>query len=113
MGRPATYASVYNAVFALRDTTRINRWLHGRLTRGKPEQRGIIGAHVVRLARTQRLGRAVEPSTLALARRSVRLRQLAGLCRLRRLQRRVVAFLWRPGGALFLRHVPHEFVESG
>ena len=60
--------------------------------------------HVVTLARTQTLGRALRPETLALVHAHRRGAQIGAVAlHLRPLQRRILQHLWRPGGALASR----------
>lgn len=102
------YASVYERRASREPLHEFNAWLVKRL-RGDLHtlcERLQWSTHILTMARTQALGRTIDRRTIESATQTRRLCQLGQLLRLRWLQRRIVAFLWRPGGPLFHRHVP-------
>lgn len=106
-----SYAHVYNKLYTLGSATARDAWLRRRLAHKRVAVRARVSEHVMRLALTQaRASYMVSPDALDLARREARLGQLARLVALRRIQRRVVRYLWRPGGALYERHIPCDLV---
>ena len=111
--RSITYARVYDGIFHSGSGVRVNAWACARMRRARTIRTRLgWSSHVLTVARTQEVGRKLWPETLALARRQQRMCELAQAMAVRKLQRRLVEHLWRPGGALFLRDMPNDFITS-
>lgn len=101
--RRCTYATTYNTCFEL-DRSRLNKWVQRRLLYGERlSTRVRFCTHIDTLARTQNMSHKLSHDTHTLIQRMKRVLQAAIMLHLRRLQRRILHHLWRPGGTLMIQ----------
>lgn len=106
-----SYAFLYNG--AVLRGERLDSWIRTRIKGAKDTaSRYYVSRHVLTLARTQTLGAKLDHTTIEMARRVHRLCIIRRNILLRRCQRRVIEYLWRPGGKLDLRHRPYEMLSA-
>ena len=100
-----SYASIYNAAYRRRGLT-VDSWVCRVLRRRRPVPKleQVIG-HLWTMRRTQSIGRSMTGSAEEALRRAERLVFLAKMMSLRKLQRCIGRYLWRPGGPLAARHL--------
>lgn len=115
MYRRRSYSYVYNSVYdRLRSKQALNSWvldgLDLRMLRDVAS-RYYFSKHVLTIGATQRLGKSLHEATLRRAARVHRLSTLGRTMLLRRLQCRIIRYLWRPKGRLFHIHTPACFVH--
>ena len=127
---PLTYASVYNRAYhALhRHPARerafhedpcahaLDAWMRRRLqtllrSSTPLSIRVQFTTHIKTLLRTQAIGqKRLATDTLHLLRVADGTNTFATLFHVRRLQHRILRYLWRPHGPLMQRHIPHDLV---
>ena len=100
-----TYAHVYNGIFKTSASHQnVNAWIADRIRRTTTLRTRMLWIqHMRTIVVTQAIGRNLGQPTTDLLDRCSRLCRVGKLIVLRKLQRRIVQHLWRPGGVLFLR----------
>lgn len=106
-----TYAQLYNKAYGLKKKDKLNEWLCRCLYKSHNfASKFHTSKNILKCASTQLLGAKLTAATVEHARITHGLCVLKQKMLLRRLQARLVRYLWRPGGPLFLRHLPMEFL---
>jgi hypothetical protein len=109
------YHDVYRRVYALMTPERRNAHvIHAtramQIRKVPLRPRMDFARHIQTLARTQTIGGDLTGATLAAVDRMRRLAHIGACVKLRRLQMRIMQWLWRPNGPLMLAHVPRDLV---
>jgi hypothetical protein len=109
-----TYSYLYNGAFRhQKKRATLNDWICTRFTKAKDfTSRFLISKHILTLAHTQTLGGKLDQTTVESARAINRLCVLGHLISLRRLQRQIIKYLWRPNGVLYHRYCPREMLRT-
>lgn len=102
---PPRYARVYADAYLAYRRKDMAGWIRRTIRRSRAVATRIAwSTHMLTVARTQSIAAPLPPPTLRLLQEERRLAQLCWIItRLRPLQRRILDFLWRPGGAMARR----------
>ena len=111
-GTRTCYATLYNAAYMARERRKdINPILRKRLTQARKFATLRKTSWIIlKISQTQSIGHWIRPELVDRARRVHKTCLLGRTVLLRRLQRRILAHLWRPNGTLFHRHTPRDIV---
>ncbi len=111
--RTRCYPTFYNRTFLLiHKKKRVEPWIRSCLRVADVQTQLRISHHVLTMARTQSLGTKLDDRLVKDADIVRRLCVWRQTVLLRRLQRKLIEHLWRPGGLLFLKHRPLELLQS-
>ena len=107
--RPSTYASTFNQFYSVICKRRsVRTWVHNIVLypRKHISDRIRITRHLLLIRETQRTGMHIDPHTHAMVVGMERSLTLGWIIHyLRPLQRRIIRYLWRPGGSLQMQHM--------
>jgi hypothetical protein len=114
--QPCTFAKVYNQCYTKLYTTTSKEDMHAWVLQCAKRQsfvgRHFWSRHMLTIIQTQAMGRRLTENAVQLVDRTGRLCHIGRMWRLRRLQRRILQYLWRPLGSLFLRHRPEDMLHK-
>lgn len=115
MTKSLTYATVYNTCFGLNEQ-RFVTLVQKRMSDGRLRTRYHWSRHVHKMLTTRnpsgRFAAALPFSFRHTVNFHLRLNRIAALCHLRRLQRALLVWIWRPGGPFFERHLAWKGLTS-
>lgn len=108
--RVLTYSTVYNRTFR-KGRDFVNPWIRSQLSRSirRPLSAHSIAlrSHIATLMHTQHIRTWFDHETRHTLARTTRMAHIATMISLRRLQRRILQHLWRPGGRLMMLNGSH------
>ena len=98
------YGRVYRRAFAI-GTRGLEAWVQRGMRKRRPFYKQVAWTkHIQTLVCTQLLASGVSLATRESVARAARLAHLGAVLRLRRLQRHILQYLWRPHGPMCRRH---------
>lgn len=105
--KQVTYAAVYERLFRVGGSTGsvgVNKWSCRRMSTKTPVRTRLwVARHLIRIHKTQHVGVLLRDETMRRVFECYRLASLDARLLLRRLQHRILMYLYRPGGTLAQR----------